>query len=94
MTSVDADMKRIVILATIHQYQVAGHDRNAELERRSEYRKLKFGEQIMLEELSEELGRSVAQDFTARIGLHWANVGTPDQEQFRTCRGAYQFSRT
>lgn len=79
-------MKNVVMLATVHEYQMLGSNRNSELGERLAYLKSKFNVQVVLEEWSEQQGQSFAATFAAKSGLAWANVGTPDEEQFRTYR--------
>lgn len=84
-------MKSVVMLATFHQYQVLGNDRNSELEKRLDYLRLKFDVQTVMEEWSEKEGDSFAQVFAKKLGLHWANVGTPDEPQFQTYWGLIHY---
>jgi hypothetical protein len=83
-------MKNVVMLATIHQYQMSGNDASLELGEcldylRSEFKVQKAVDfQTAMEEWSEELGETVVREFATESGLHWANVGTPDEPQFRT----------
>jgi hypothetical protein len=84
-------MKNVVVLATIHQYQTPGNDANLGLEKRLDYLKSKFGVQIVMEEWSEKKGESVAKAFTTKSGLHWANVGTPNEPQFQTFWGLIHY---
>jgi hypothetical protein len=87
----DEDMKKIVILATVHQYQVVGHHRNPELEERLEYLKSRLAADVVMEEWSDKLGQSAAKAFAAKLGLHWANIGPPEEEKFRTYTGPINF---
>jgi hypothetical protein len=75
-------MKSVVMLATVHQYQMPGNQRHQDLEKRLDYLRLMFGSQIVMEEWAEKHGQSVAGKFAISLGLHWANVGTPDEERF------------
>jgi hypothetical protein len=43
-------MKTIVILASVHEYEVLGNDRNPELEVRLTYLRSKFSADIVMEE--------------------------------------------
>jgi hypothetical protein len=81
-------MKNIVILATVHQYQMSGNDMNLELEKHLDYLASKFDVQIFMEEWAEKRGRSISDKIAARLGIQWANAGTPDEDQFRTYRCA------
>jgi hypothetical protein len=83
--------KRIVMLATVHQYQTPGNDLNPKLEERLEYLRSKFGAQTIMEEWSEKKGDSFAKTFAKKSGLHWANVGTPDEQQFGTYWGLIHY---
>lgn len=77
-------MKSVVILATVHEYQVLGNARNSELEKRLDYLISKFGAQIVMEEWSENQRECIAKGFATKLDLHWANVGTPDEPEYRT----------
>ena len=55
-------MKTVVLLATLHEYQVLGNPHNVELEKRLQYLKLKFGVQVVIEEWSEKKGHSFSPD--------------------------------
>ena len=78
--------KKLVMLATIHQHQVSGSAGCADLETRLEYLRSKFDVEAIVEEWSDKKG-SCAKGFAAKSSLHWANVGTPDEPQFRTYWG-------
>jgi hypothetical protein len=82
-------MKTIVILASVHEYQVPGNDRNRELEMRLTYLRSKFSADIVMEEWFEAQGGSFPQALGAKSGVDWANVGAPDEPQYRTysCSG-------
>jgi len=84
-------MKNVVMLATVHQYQITGNDLNSELEKRLAYLRSKFNVQAVMEEWSEKFGESVSHGFAARSGLHWANVGTPAEPRFRTYSGVINY---
>src|SRR5580704_276404 len=84
-------MKRVVMLATIHQHQVRGNPGNAEFEKRVGYLKSKLGGKIILEEWSEKQGKSAAEEFAPSLGLQWFDVGTPDETQFWTYAGPINF---
>jgi hypothetical protein len=84
-------MKSIVMLATVHQYQMLRNDGNSELEKRLDYLRSKFSAQTVMEEWSEKKGESFAKAFATKSGLHWANVGTPDEPQFRTYWGLIHY---
>jgi hypothetical protein len=84
-------VKTIVMFATVHQYQKLGNARSSELERRLDYLKSQFGVQIVMEEWAENQGESVAKAFANKLGLHWANVGTPEEPQYRTYTGPINF---
>jgi hypothetical protein len=72
-------MKKVVMLATVHEHQVQGNPGNAELEKRVGYLKSKLGVQVILEEWSDKKGTSAAKDFAPSLGVQWFNVGTPDE---------------
>jgi hypothetical protein len=80
-------MKSIVILGTSHQYQGPESDPNLELEKPLGYLRSKFGAQIVMEEWAEKDEQSVVAVWAAKLNLPWANVGTPDEPQFRTYWG-------
>jgi hypothetical protein len=75
------------MLATVHQYQMAGNKDNSALETRLEYLRSNFSVQTVMEEWSEKQGESRAKTFATNLGLHWANVGTPDEAPFKTYVG-------
>jgi hypothetical protein len=77
--------KKIVMLATPHAYQQPGNPGNARLEACLRYLSLKFHGQVVMEQWSEEKGPSFAEELTPKLGLEFANVGTPDEGMFRTC---------
>ena len=83
-------MKNVVMLATIHQYQMSGNDAGSELRKcldylRSQFKAQKTVElQTVMEEWSKELGETVVKEFATKSGLHWASVGTPDEPRLRT----------
>lgn len=77
-------MKRIVILATVHELQTAGHFLNSELEGRLRYLHDKFAFEIVMEEWSSNQRPSFAANFAPQVGLPWRNVGTPREEHFST----------
>jgi hypothetical protein len=81
-------MKTIVMLGTAHLlHRVPGDDRIAELEKCLDYLKRRFVAQVVMEEWSEKKKESVAKAFAPRLGLPWANVGTPDEPQYWTYTG-------
>jgi len=86
-------MKSVVMLASVHEYQLRGNERNPELEKRLAYLISKFSADIVMEEWSEAQGESFAQGFAAKSGFDWANVGTPDEPQYRTyvCSGCIKY---
>ena len=90
-------MKNIVMLATTHESQMSTNDASLGLGKCLDYLKVKFkvqkavDVQTVMEEWHENLGETVVKDFARRSGLHWANVGTPVEEQFRTYRGPICF---
>src|SRR5271157_911025 len=86
-------MKSVVLLATVHEFQKLGNDRNPELEKRLAYLRSKLGAHIVMEEWSETQGESFAKGFAATSGLPWANVGTPDETQYHTynCSGCVKY---
>lgn len=78
-------MKSIVMLGTLHLLsQVPGNDRASGLEKCLDYLRAEFGPQIVMEEWFEGLGESVAKAFANKLDLPWANVGTPDEPEYRT----------
>lgn len=77
-------MKSVVMLASAHEYQVLGNDRNPGLEKRLTYLRSKFSADIVMEEWSEAQWESFARGYAAKSGLDWANVGTPDEPKYRT----------
>jgi hypothetical protein len=77
--------KKIVMLATSHDQQRLGNPGNAALEACLGYLSRKFKVQIVMEEWSEQHGPSFAEQLAPKLGLQFANVGTPDEEPFRTC---------
>jgi hypothetical protein len=79
------DRKKIVLLATPHGYQQPGNPRNASLEECLRYLSRKFKVQVVLEQWSETRGSSFAETLAPKLGLDFANVGTPDVGPFRTC---------
>jgi hypothetical protein len=78
--------KKLVMLATIHQHQASGSAGCADLETILEYLRSKFDVQAIVEEWSDKKG-SWARGFAAKSSLPGANVGTPDEPQFRTYWG-------
>lgn len=60
-------MKSVVMLATVHQYQVLGNDRNSRLEERLDYLISKFGAQIVMEEWSKKQQECVAKAFATKL---------------------------
>jgi len=78
-------VKRIVMLATAHEYQRDGHGLNNELAERLEYLLHKFSLQIILEEWSDQQTPSFANRFAQRRAAY-SNVGTPDERQYQTYR--------
>lgn len=83
-------MKTVVMLATFHEWQTLGHNRNLALQDRLVYLISKFGAQTLMEEWSEK-NESFAKEFATREGLHWADVGTPSEPQFRTYYGLINY---
>lgn len=77
-------MKRIVIFATVHQLQQAGHFLNPELAKRLTYLHEKFAFETILEEWSGNKPPSFAAQFARKLNLDWKNVGTPNQKEFWT----------
>jgi hypothetical protein len=69
-------LKRIVILATAHEFQQAGHPLNHDLSMRVEYLRRAFKVQIVMEEWTEK-----RPSF-----LKGKNVGTPGTKEFNTYR--------
>jgi hypothetical protein len=78
--------KKIVMLDTIHQHQQSGSAGCANLEARLEYLRSKFNAEAIVEEWSDKK-ESCAKIFAKQKDLHWANVGTPDEPQFKTYWG-------
>jgi len=83
-------MKTVVILATFHEWQTLGHNRNSALEKRLAYLISKFGVQTLMEEWSEK-HESFAETFATKAGVHWVDVGTPPEPQFRTYHGPINY---
>jgi len=83
--------KKVVILATVHQNQMRGLGNNSDLEERLKYLITRLGLQIVMEEWSEKHSQSVAKEFSEKQGLLWANVGTPEEDRFRTYTGPINF---
>ena len=83
--------KKVVLLATVHQNQIKGLGNNSGLEDRLKYLISRLGVQNVMEEWSDKHGPSVARELTTKLGLRWANVGTPEEEQFRTYTGPINF---
>ena len=83
-------MKTVVMLATFHEWQTLGHDRNSALQERLAYLISKFGVQTVMEEWSEK-HESFAKAFATKTGLHWADVGTPLEPSFQTYYGPINF---
>jgi len=83
-------MKSVVMLATVHEYQVLGNARNSELEKRLDCLISKFGAQVVMEEWFEKKRESFTKAFAEKKALatksafHWTNVGTPDEPEYRT----------
>ncbi|MGO9126537.1 MAG: hypothetical protein ACLP6G_16830 [Terriglobales bacterium] len=84
-------MKSVIMLATIHEYQVLGNPGNPELTTRVNYLKAKLGANVVLEEWSEKQGHSAAEEFAPTLGLRWVSVGTPYEPQFRTYSGKLNY---
>lgn len=84
-------MKKMVMLGTVHQYQMPGNELSSGLEKRLDFLKSKFGAQVVMEEWSEKYGESVAAKFSKGSSLHWANVGTPDEPRFQTYTGPINY---
>jgi len=72
------------MLATVHQLQMPGDGPNSRLTECLAYLSSKFRVQIVMEEWAEELGCSAAAKFAEQSGRAWANVGTSDEDQYRT----------
>ena len=83
-------MKTVVMLATIHQAQALGNALGSPLEARLDYLKSKFGVQTVMEEWSDKK-ESLAKAFATKSGIHWTNVGTPDEPQFKTYWGLIHY---
>jgi len=66
---------------------VPGDERTSGLEKCLDYLKFKLGIQVVMEEWSERKKESVAKAFAPKLGLHWVNVGTPEEPQYRTYDG-------
>ena len=78
------------MLATVHEYQRAGHFLNNELKKRLDYLTRQIPTQIIMEEwLSKE--PSFAAGYAPGIGMKWENVGTPDEEPYRTFDGLISY---
>ena len=85
-------MKTILMLGTAHLlHRVPGDDRTAGLEKCLDYLIRKLGAQVVMEEWSEKQKESVAMAFATKSGLHWVNVGTPDEPQYWTYAGPINY---
>jgi len=90
-------MKNIVMLCTIHELQMSTNDRSSELVKCLEYLITEFKAQesvdvqTVMEEYHKSLRQTVGKDFAMKSGLHWANIGTPEEEQFLTYRYPISF---
>jgi hypothetical protein len=84
-------VKSIVLFATVHEYQIRGSNQNSQPTRRLDYLRSRLGAQIVMEEWANKHGQSVAAEWAATLGLHWANVGTPDEPEFRTYTGPINY---
>ncbi len=90
-------MKNVVMLATTHERQMSTNDASSELGKCLGYLRSKFkvqktvDMQIVMEEWHENLGETTVKQFATKSGLHWANVGTPDEVKFRTYMGPICF---
>jgi hypothetical protein len=90
-------MKSVVMLSTMHELQMSTNDRSSELKKCLAYLKSEFKAQksvdiqVVMEEWHDDRGESAAREFATRSGLQWANVGTPDEGQFRTYRNPICF---
>jgi hypothetical protein len=84
-------MGKVVMLGTVHQYQMRGNEWSSALEKRLDFLRSRFGAQIVMEEWAEKYGQSVADKFAEETGLPWANVGTPDEPIFRTYTGPINY---
>ena len=73
------------------------NDASLELGKCLDYLKVKFkiqeavDVQTVMEEWHENLGETVVKEFATKSGPRWANIGTPDEGQFRTYRGPICF---
>jgi hypothetical protein len=88
--------KQIVMLATFHEYQQPSKrgektPGNVKLEKALTYLSDKCSVQKVMEEWSEKQGPSVASENAQKLGLGYANVGTPDEGQFSTYVGTINF---
>jgi len=77
--------KKIVMLAATYTAQRLGDPGNASLEACLVYLSQKFDVPIVMEAWSEKRGPSFVEQLAPRLGLKFVNVGTPDEEPFRTC---------
>jgi hypothetical protein len=90
-------VENVVMLSTTHHRQMSANDASSELGKCLDYLRLTFKEQkavdvqIVMEEWHENLGETVVKEFATKSGLQWANVGTPDEAQFRTYTGPICF---
>ena len=79
-------VKRLVILATAHEVQLAGHPLNHDLGIRVEYLCRAFNIHLVMEEWTKSK-RSFLEGFArAKTALTWEDVGTPAGEEFSTYR--------
>jgi len=75
--------KRVVVLGTIHEYQMAGRPLNSQLCCRIQFLIDQFAATTILEEWTDNESQScVAANFKDRLG--YANVGTSSEGEFRT----------
>jgi hypothetical protein len=77
--------KKIVILAIAHEYERLGDPGNTKLEECIRYLGRKFKVQIVMEEWTEEQGRTLVAELAPKLGFDFARIGTPDDEPFRSC---------
>jgi hypothetical protein len=79
----EVSRKRVVVLGTIHEYQMAGRPLNSELCSRIQFLMGQFAATTVLEEWTEN-GSQSCVDLNFKDRCEYANVGTSSQEEFST----------
>jgi hypothetical protein len=83
-------MKSLVMLAIVHSCQEPGNTQASDFEERLDYLRSKFDAQVILEEWA-DAEQSVTALWAKKLGLRWANIGTPDEARFQTFSGPINF---